>query len=97
MTNDVSVNTHRLKYKNQYVEVKLSYNDSGLVNVEVTAPVTSFEKTSFYKITTLISKLVYSGIRNRASILGKMEKLGGIDYDVLEFMKKVVKTHLPLE
>ena len=97
MTKNVSVNTLRLKYKSKFVDIKLTYTEGGLAHMEVSAPVTPLEKTSFKKIATTVSKLVYSGVHSRSSILGKMERLVGVDYDVLSFMKKVVRDHLKLD
>ncbi|MCK5016704.1 MAG: hypothetical protein KAS32_06470 [Candidatus Peribacteraceae bacterium] len=92
-----SVNTLRLKYKNRFVVVKLIYEDVGLVNVSVSAPVTPAEKSSFNKVSSTISKLVYSGIRSRRSILGKLERMVGVEQDVLIFMLKVFRDHVILE
>ena len=97
MIENVSVSTRRLKYKSKFIELKLSCGDAGLLHVEIIAPSSGLEKSSFVKTAAVISKLVYSGIRKRAFILGKLEKLINVDNDVLLFMKNVVKNYLPLE
>lgn len=89
-----SVNTLRLKYKSRFVTIRLTYGDNGLAHIEVIAPVAPIEKSSFVKIASTISKLVYAGVQNRSSILGKLDRMVGVDYDVLSFMKKVVRDHL---
>lgn len=97
MTKSDSVNALRLKYKNRFVVITLTYKEEGLVNVTVQAPVTPSERDSFNKIAVTISKLVYSGVKSRRSIVGKLNRMVGIDNDVLIFMTKVFRDHVRLQ
>lgn len=97
MSGTVLENSLRLKYRGKYVEFRLTTGDDGLLNVSVNAPVSGQELSSFKKISTQLSRLVFSGVRSRRSILGKMNRMVGVDHEVLKFMRKVVTEHLPLD
>lgn len=97
MTKDVSVNTLRLKYKGRFVEVRLSYRDSTLIDLAVVAPVSAAERASFDKMSKAISRLLYSGVSNKSSIVGTLEHEVGVDYDVFKFMLGVVKNKIGLK
>jgi len=96
MSENVLESSHRLKYKGRYVELKLKTGSDGLLDLSVLAPVSGTEKSSFNKVAVHISKLVYSGVRSRGSILGQLDRMVGVDHDVLNFMRKVVSNVLEL-
>lgn len=96
MSENVLESSLRLKYKGKYVELMLKTGGEGLLNLSVQAPVSGIERSSFNKVATHISKLVYSGVRSRGSILGQLDRMVGVDYDVLNFMRKVVSNVLEL-
>lgn len=97
MSKDVSEKYLRLKYRGKYLNMRLTLGEEGLLNLDVVAPVSGYEKDSFKKLATLISRMVYSGIRSKRSIIGKIDRTIGVDHDVLVFMRKVVLEQLPLE
>jgi hypothetical protein len=96
MTEDVYVNKLRLKYKSCFVEIKITSGEEGILHLDVAAPVTPIEKASFLKISRELNKLFYSGVRNRSSLIGKLDRIIGVEHDVFDFMKKVVSKYLDL-
>jgi len=92
MAENVSVKRHRLKYKSRIIEVAVYENPEGAVHIDVNAAVSSFEKESFKKVTGAVNKLLFSNVRDRMSILGKLDRLPDVDYDVLSFMKKFLQS-----
>lgn len=96
MSENISVNTRRVKYKSTWAVFTMHTSDKGLVHLDVDVPLSNVDKKCFSKIAETISKLVYSGVRDRMSIVGKLDRLPNMDADILNFMKKVTREVLPL-
>lgn len=97
MIGDVSTSVLRLKFKGRIVELKLYIEDDELVFLDINAPVNPAELKSFKKITAKIVSLVRAGVKERNVVAGNLNKLVDVDPNVLSFMTKVVKTHLPMK
>ena len=97
MSKELQVKNLRLKYGSKFVVFTLKSGKEGLLDLEVNAPSSGLERESFYKISREISKLVYSGVRDRNSICGTLNRMLRVDPVVLKFMLKLVKEAFPLE
>ena len=97
MSKELSVSDLRLKYGSKWVVFTLHSGPDGLLDLNVNIPSAGLEKESFYRITREISRLVYSGVREKTSIVGKLKRMVQVDNSVLSYMTKLVMETLPLK
>lgn len=97
MSKELSVSDLRLKYGSQWITFTLRSGSEGLLDLEVSTACSGVEKESFNRISREISKLVYSGVRDRQVISGTLNRMVRVDYKVLKYMTQLVMETLPLD
>jgi len=99
MQTNLSVSTHRLKYKDRFLTVSLHKDTKGaLLGIDFAGSLTNFEKVSAKKICAAVNHLLGSGIDSRIYIISSIRRLPDVDPDILDFFKNLITSnYLPLK
>lgn len=97
MSKELLTENLRLKFGSKFIPARLTYKLGKLVNLDISLPGGTFENKSFKKISIALSKLLYSGVKDKNTLVETLNHMVNVDHTVLKYMKTFVREQLHLE